>query len=208
MTRLGDRLRDAIISGRIASTGSTSLLITNFHRNTPHRKRQRRLPVPANIRSGAPHPRFPVRLGGLDDLHAPFLERKAHTRLSLGAACRKFGASRSCFARCGIPRCSTRNSDGCHEERRDLQSRFRCHKKYREQDGCPRFAKAYSGFPVELACVGELHAAFLNESRTSGRWWRPVQESRIRGPKTMGRSPSIAFARALRRTIATTTLSD
>jgi hypothetical protein len=30
------------------------------------------------------------------------------------------------------------------------------------------FAKAYSGFPVELAGVGELHAAFLNESRTRG----------------------------------------
>src|SRR5450755_5116800 len=41
-TRLGERLRDAIISGRIASTGSTGLLITNFHRNTPHGKRQRR----------------------------------------------------------------------------------------------------------------------------------------------------------------------
>jgi hypothetical protein len=48
------------------------------------------------------------------------------------------------------------------------------------------FAKAYSGFPVELAGAGELYAAFLNESRTRGRWWRPVQEIRIRGPKTMG----------------------
>jgi hypothetical protein len=28
------------------------------------------------------------------------------------------------------------------------------------------FAPAYSGFPVELSGVGELHAAFLNESRT------------------------------------------
>jgi hypothetical protein len=52
-------------------------------------------------------------------------------------------------------------------------------------DGCPTFAKAYSGFPVELSGVGELHAAFLNESRTRGCWWRPVQEIRIRGTKTM-----------------------
>src|ERR1700682_5241063 len=46
------------------------------------------------------------------------------------------------------------------------------------------FAKAYSGFPVELSGVGELHAAFLNESRTRGCSWRPVQEIRIHGPKT------------------------
>jgi hypothetical protein len=51
-------------------------------------------------------------------------------------------------------------------------------------DGCPMFAQAYSGFPVELAGVGELHAAFLNESRTRGCWWCPVQEIRIHGPKT------------------------
>jgi hypothetical protein len=53
-------------------------------------------------------------------------------------------------------------------------------------DGCPTFAQAYSGFPVELAGVGTLYAAFLNESRTRGCWWRPVQEIRIRGTKTMG----------------------
>jgi hypothetical protein len=53
-------------------------------------------------------------------------------------------------------------------------------------DGCPRFAKADSGFPVELSGVGALHAAFLNESRTRGFWWCPVQEIRIPGPKTMG----------------------
>src|ERR1700733_16111162 len=45
---------------------------------------------------------------------------------------------------------------------------------------------AYFGFPVELAGVGGLHAAFLNESRTRGSWWCPVQEIRIRGPKMMG----------------------
>jgi hypothetical protein len=48
------------------------------------------------------------------------------------------------------------------------------------------FAQAYSGFPVDLASVGEPHAAFLNESRTRGCWWCPVQEIRIHGPKTMG----------------------
>jgi hypothetical protein len=48
------------------------------------------------------------------------------------------------------------------------------------------FAPAYSGFPVDLAGAGELHAAFLNESRTRGYWWRPVQEIRIHGPKKMG----------------------
>jgi hypothetical protein len=53
----------------------------------------------------------------------------------------------------------------------------------------PTFAKAYSGFPVELACVSELHAAFLNESRTRECWWRPVQEIRIRGQKTTGAKP-------------------
>ena len=34
--------------------------------------------------------------------------------------------------------------------------------------------------------VGELHAAFLNESRTRRYWWHSVQEIRIRGPKTTG----------------------
>jgi dihydroorotase-like cyclic amidohydrolase len=29
-------------------------------------------------------------------------------------------------------------------------------------------------FPVEVGGVGELHAAFLDESRTSGRFWRCV----------------------------------
>jgi hypothetical protein len=28
----------------------------------------------------------------------------------------------------------------------------------------------YPGLPVELVGVGELHAAFLRESRTRGRW--------------------------------------
>jgi hypothetical protein len=45
-------------------------------------------------------------------------------------------------------------------------------------------APAYSGFPVELSGVGTLHAALLNESRTRGCQWCPVQE--IRGPKKMG----------------------
>jgi hypothetical protein len=31
----------------------------------------------------------------------------------------------------------------------------------------------YPGFPVEFGGVGELHAAFLTESRTRGRWLVP-----------------------------------
>jgi hypothetical protein len=36
---------------------------------------------------------------------------------------------------------------------------------------CDRWASG--GFPLDIVCAGELHAAFLNESRTRGRWWRP-----------------------------------
>ena len=39
-------------------------------------------------------------------------------------------------------------------------------------------AAAGPGFPVELVGVDELHAAFLNESRTRGRIQRSVQEIR------------------------------
>jgi hypothetical protein len=35
-------------------------------------------------------------------------------------------------------------------------------------------APASSGFPVELSGIGK--AAFLDESRTCGCWWGPVQE--------------------------------
>jgi hypothetical protein len=50
---------------------------------------------------------------------------------------------------------------------------------YRIQHGfADRFSKsvcwASPGFPVYLIGVGKLHAAFFNESRTRGRWWRPV----------------------------------
>jgi hypothetical protein len=65
-------------------------------------------------------------------------------------------------------------------------------------DGCPMFAQAYSGFPVELAGAGELYAAFLNESRTRGRWWRPVQEIRIRGPKKMGEAQRSLLAQSIK----------
>jgi hypothetical protein len=51
---------------------------------------------------GAPHPRFPVEFRGFTELHRLSLKRGAHTVLSR-AAYRKFGASRSFFARCGIP---------------------------------------------------------------------------------------------------------
>ena len=33
--------------------------------------------------------------------------------------------------------------------------------------------QGYPGFPVELGGIGELHAAFLTESRTRGRWLVP-----------------------------------
>jgi hypothetical protein len=46
------------------------------------------------------------------------------------------------------------------------------------QDLVADAAKAIVGaspeFPVDLYGVGELHAAFLNESRTRRRWWRAV----------------------------------
>jgi hypothetical protein len=37
------------------------------------------------------------------------------------------------------------------------------------------------GFPVEFGGVGEVHAAFLNESHTRGRVQRSVQEIAVRG---------------------------
>jgi hypothetical protein len=85
--------------------------------------------------------------------------------------------SRSFFARCGRPQLYPRNP--------------RIPEAFNWKDGCPTFAKADSGFPVELSCVGALHAAFLNESRTRGCWWRPVQEIRIRGTKTGGEAPPL-----------------
>jgi hypothetical protein len=62
-----------------------------------------------------------------------------------------------------------------------------------------------SGFPVEFAGVGALHAAFLNESRTRGSWWRPVQEIRRRAgtrlrniPERQGRGTNVcALSRSL-----------
>ena len=38
---------------------------------------------------------------------------------------------------------------------------------------------ASPGFPVELVGVGELHAAFLTESRTREHDWSRVQEIRV-----------------------------
>src|SRR5450631_2919947 len=55
--------------------------------------------------------------------------------------------------------------------------------------GAPCSPQRTPGFPVELPGVDELHAAFLNESRTRTRRWRPVQEIRDHGPKKSGRSP-------------------
>jgi hypothetical protein len=47
-----------------------------------------------------------------------------------------------------------------------------------------RFRPTYSGFPVEVGGIGELHAAFLNESRTRGCVWCCVTGS----PDTLGRT--------------------
>ena len=57
------------------------------------------------------------------------------------------------------------------------------------------------GFPVELPGVDELHAAFLNESRTRTRRWRPVQEIRVHGPKKMGAALQLFFSRGQDQTI-------
>jgi hypothetical protein len=40
-------------------------------------------------------------------------------------------------------------------------------------DGCPTFASAYSGFPVDLTGVGELHAPFLKRKAHT----RPVSSA-------------------------------
>jgi len=37
----------------------------------------------------------------------------------------------------------------------------------------------FPGFPVEIVGVGEVHAAFLNESRTRGHFQRSVQKIRV-----------------------------
>jgi hypothetical protein len=58
--------------------------------------------------------------------------------------------------------------------------------------GAPCSPKRTPGFPVEIPGVDELHAAFLNESRTRGCRWRPVQEIRVYGPKKMGAALSNA----------------
>jgi hypothetical protein len=68
-------------------------------------------------------------------------------------------------------------------------------------DGCPSLERT-PGFPVEFPGVGELHAAFLNESRTRIRWWSPVQEIRVHGPKKTGAATSNASATRAKQTTA------
>jgi len=55
------------------------------------------------------------------------------------------------------------------------------------------------GFPVELGDAGELHAAFLTESRTREPGLRSVQEIRVAaaymGRKRRGAAPSYASAK-------------
>jgi len=89
---------------------------------------------------------------------------------------------------------------GYHRPRPQILKSKNTHRKL---DGCPTFALAYTGFPVDLAGVGELHAAFLNESRTRGCWWRPVQEIRIRGRKRRGEAPPLLFVRAYPEPVVT-----
>jgi hypothetical protein len=53
------------------------------------------------------------------------------------------------------------------------------------KSGSPRlFRPRYPGFPVEVGGVAELHAAFLNESRTRGPVWCSVTGN----PGTLGRT--------------------
>jgi hypothetical protein len=62
--------------------------------------------------------------------------------------------------------------------------------------GAPCSPQRTPGFPVELPGVDELHAAFLNESRTHTRRWRPCRKSGTMGRK---RCFSNAFTPCTRR---------
>jgi hypothetical protein len=107
------------------------------------------------------------------------LKRAAHAVLSR-AAYRKFGASRSFFARCGIPQASPSSLlDGPT----DLH-------------GCPTFAPALPGFPptphwprprVRLS-LKESRMKLLNATNLD-------RKSGIRGPKTMGEALRQPFCR-------------
>jgi|SRR5277367_4866481 hypothetical protein len=59
--------------------------------------------------------------------------------------------------------------------------------------GAPCSPERTPGFPVRFPGVAELHAAFLDESRTRIRWSRLVQEIRDHGPKKTGGSPFQRF---------------
>ena len=56
------------------------------------------------------------------------------------------------------------------------------------------FAPAYTRISCRVSWRCELHAAFLDESRTRIRWWRPVQGIRGHGPKKTGAALPNAFA--------------
>jgi len=69
--------------------------------DVPHRKVQKLF--------GCPIPRFPVRPGGVNKLHAAFLKRKPHKRPWLVPRSGKFGVLDGVFSgKGGIPRISTR----------------------------------------------------------------------------------------------------
>jgi hypothetical protein len=48
------------------------------------------------------------------------------------------------------------------------------------QTGLCNTIRPFPGFPVEFVGVDELHAAFLNESRTRGRCLVRAQEIRVK----------------------------
>jgi hypothetical protein len=51
------------------------------------------------------------------------------------------------------------------------------HRKSGFRAGLTSGSRPYSGFPVELVGFDQVHAAFLNESRTRGFWWAPCRKS-------------------------------
>jgi hypothetical protein len=109
------------------------------------------------------------------------LKRAAHAVLSR-VAYRKFGASRSFFARCGIPQVSPSS----------LVRVLQIH-------GCPTFAPALPGFPTKQHWPRPRMRLSLKESRTKLLNATYLdRKSGIRGPKTMGEALRQPFVPGLR----------
>jgi len=104
------------------------------------------------------------------------LMKGAHAVLS-GVACRKFGASRSFFARCGIPPLLTQTSTQ-EPTRREPDGSHALVVKAEILHLPPRPGAPHPRFPVRLKGFDELHAPFLNERRTRGFVRCSVQEIR------------------------------